>query len=68
MKTRTTTSYGFSLLELLIVTVIITIGTTWSIPQYRRQLALNRLNQYTQQVESGLFSLRARQSAEGTSC
>lgn len=68
MKNYSITSHGFSLLELLIVAVIVVIGTTWSIPQYRRQLALSRLDQYTQQIESGLFSLRARQSAEGTSC
>ena len=59
---------GFSLLELLIVAIIVTLGTAWAIPQYRRQLALNQLDQYTQQIESGLFSLRARQSSEGTSC
>ena len=68
MKSYPITSHGFSLIELLIVAVIVVIGTTWSIPQYRRQLALNRLDQYTQQIESGLFSLRARQSTEGTSC
>ena len=59
---------GFSLLELLIVAIIVTLGTAWAIPQYRRQLALNQLDQYTRQIESGLFSLRARQSSEGTSC
>ena len=59
---------GFSLLELLVVLIIVTLGTSWAIPQYRRQLALNQLDQYTQQIESGLFSLRARQSSEGTSC
>ena len=68
MKNSSITPHGFSLLELLIVAVIVIIGTTWTIPQYRRQLALNQLDQYTQQIESGLFRLRARQSAEGTSC
>lgn len=59
---------GFSLLEVLIAAVIVMISASWAIPQYRRQLALNQLDQYTQKIESGLFSLRARQSAEGTSC
>jgi prepilin-type N-terminal cleavage/methylation domain-containing protein len=68
MENNSITPQGFSLLELLIAAVIVIIGTTWSIPQYRRQLALRQLDQYTQQVESGLFSLRARQSVEGTSC
>ena len=61
-------SKGFSLIELLIVVVIVSLGSTWAIPQYRRQLALSQLDQYTQQIESGFFHLRARQSAEGTSC
>ena len=59
---------GFSLVELLVVVVIMTLGISWALPQYRRQQALNQLDQYTQQVESGLFNLRARQSSEGTSC
>ena len=59
---------GFSLLEVLIAAVIVMISASWAIPQYRRQFALNQLDQYTQKIESGLFSLRARQSAEGTSC
>ncbi|WP_170953682.1 type IV pilin protein [Synechococcus sp. UW179A] len=59
---------GFSLLEVLIAAVIVTLAASWAIPQYRRQLALNQLDQYTQKIESGLFSLRARQSTEGTSC
>ena len=59
---------GFTLFELLIVITILVLGSTWAIPQYRRQHALNQLDQYSQQIESGLFSLRARQSAEGTSC
>ena len=63
-----TNQQGFSLLELLIVAIIVSLGTAWALPQYRRQLALNQLDQYTQQIESGLFSLRARQSSEGTSC
>ena len=59
---------GFSFLELLITVMIITLGCTWAIPQYRRRLALNQLDQYTHKIESGLSNLRARQSAEGTSC
>jgi type II secretory pathway pseudopilin PulG len=61
-------SAGFTLLELLIIIVIVVLGSTWAVPQYQRRLALNQLDQYIQQIESGLFSLRARQSAEGTSC
>ena len=59
---------GFTLLELLIIIVIIVLGSSWAVPQYQRRLALQQLDQYSQQIESGLFSLRARQSAEGTSC
>ena len=59
---------GFTLFEFLVAFVIVVLGSTWAIPQYQRQYALNQLDQYSQQIESGLFSLRARQSAEGTSC
>ena len=61
-------SYGFTLLEFLVVSIIMALITAWAVPQYQRQLALNHLDQYTKKIESGLFSLRARQSAEGTSC
>lgn len=65
---KSSASSGFSLVEVLITTVIVIISASWAIPQYQRQLALNHLDQYTQKIESGLFNLRARQSAEGTSC
>ena len=68
MKKILPRSQGFTLFELLIIIVIIVLGSTWAVPQYRRQLALNQLDQYSQNIESGLFSLRARQSAEGASC
>ena len=68
MKSTFSTLQGFTLLECLVVFIIVMLGSAWVLPRYQRQLALNQLDQYSQQIETGLFSLRARQSAEGTSC
>lgn len=68
MRSASSRTHGFTLLELLVIIIIAMLGSAWVLPQYRRQLALSQLDQYSQQIETGLYSLRARQSAEGTSC
>lgn len=61
-------SKGFSLLELLVGIVIITIGLTTSIPSYIRNMRQGEVDRYTQQIEAGFFGLRAKLGKQKTSC
>ena len=61
-------SKGFSLLELLIGIVIITISLTTSIPSYIRNMRQGEVDRYTQQIEAGFFALRAKLGKQKTSC
>ena len=65
MKTKNT---GFSLLELLVGMVIITIGLSTSIPSYMRNMRQGEVDRYTQQLEAGFFGLRAKLGQQKTSC
>ena len=51
---------GFTLVELLVVVVLISIGSALSLPTFMRTLKQREVDRYTQTVESGLFSLRAK--------
>lgn len=59
---------GFSLLELLVGMVIITIGLTAAIPSYLRNMRQGEVDRYTQQLEAGFFGLRAKLGQQKTSC
>ena len=61
-------SEGFSLLELLVGIVIITIGLSTSIPTYIRNMRQGEVDRYTQQIEAGFFGLRAKLGKQKTSC
>ena len=61
-------SAGFSLLELLVGMVIITIGLTAAIPSYMRNMRQGEVDRYTQQLEAGFFGLRAKLGQQKTSC
>ena len=61
-------SAGFSLLELLVGMVIITIGLTAAIPSYMRNIRQGEVDRYTQQLEAGFFGLRAKLGQQKTSC
>jgi len=65
MKTKNT---GFSLLELLVGMVIITIGLSTAIPSYMRNMRQGEVDRYTQQLEAGFFGLRAKLGQQKTSC
>jgi len=61
-------SAGFSLLELLVGMVIITVGLTAAIPSYMRNMRQGEVDRYTQQLEAGFFGLRAKLGQQKTSC
>lgn len=60
-------SAGFSLLELLVGMVIVTIGLTAAIPSYLRNMRQGEVDRYTQQLEAGFFGLRAKLGQQKTS-
>ena len=64
----TSKSSGFSLLELLVGMVIITIGLSTAIPSYVRSMRQGEVDRYTQQLEAGFFGLRAKLGRQKTSC
>lgn len=59
---------GFTLIELLVVVIIIAIGTSMGLPSLIRSKRQNEVDRYTQIVESGLFSLRAKLGTTKSSC
>jgi prepilin-type N-terminal cleavage/methylation domain-containing protein len=46
---------GFTLLELLVGMVIVTIGLTTALPSYIRNMRQGNVDRYTQQLEAGFF-------------
>ena len=59
---------GFSLIELLIVTVIISMVTAWGFPTLQRKVRQGEVDRYTQTIETGVFSLRSRLGTTRSSC
>ena len=59
---------GFTLLELIIGMVIVTIGLTTVLPSYIRNMRQGNVDRYTQQLEAGFFGLRAKLGQQKTSC
>ena len=59
---------GFTLLEMIAGMAIITIGLTAAIPPYLRNMRQGEVDRYTQQLEAGLFGLRAKLGQQKTSC
>ena len=63
-----TTNKGFTLLELIVVSALVAMTTAWAMPEFRRGLEQARVDRYARNVESGLFSLRAKMGANKESC
>ena len=51
---------GFTLVELLVAVVIMTAASLWSLPKLNHKILQGRVDKYTQNLETGLFSLMAR--------
>ena len=59
---------GFSLLEMVVAMIIITISLSAAIPSYIRNMRQGEVDRYTQQLEAGFFGLRAKLGRQKTSC
>ncbi len=55
---------AFTLIELLIMMVIVGLASTWALPAWHRQLLQGQVDQYTAQLETGLFDLKAMAGKE----
>ena len=61
-------SQGFSLLELLAGMAIVSIGLSAAIPNIERNLRQGEVDRFAQQLETGIFGLRAKLGQQKTSC
>lgn len=59
---------GFTLLEMVVTMIIITVGLSAAIPSYIHNKRQGEVDRYTQQLEAGFFGLRAKLGREKTSC
>ncbi len=57
-------SRGFTLLEMLVMLVIAGLTTAWALPAWRRQLLQGQVDRYTENLEAGLFDLKAKAGKE----
>lgn len=59
---------GFTLVEIMVASVIFTISTAVTVPVITRNHWKVDIDRYTTQLESGLYGLRAKLGARKTSC
>ena len=57
---RKSKSRGFTLLELLVAVIIMTGATAWALPRLNHKIQQSNVDTYTQNLETGMFSLMAR--------
>ena len=65
-QNTTKNNEGFTLVECLIVLVLISLALAWSIPNLRRQLIRQSVNNYVLRIEAGLQALRMKQAVVKT--
>jgi len=61
-------SQGFTLTELIVGMAIVSIGLTAAVPNIQRSMRQGEVDRFTQQLETGFFSLRAKLGQQKTSC
>ena len=59
---------AFTLIELIVAIIIVSLTISWALPQFRRRIAQQQTKNFTQTLVSSLYALRARQGADGTGC
>ncbi|MGC6482739.1 MAG: pilus assembly FimT family protein [Synechococcus sp.] len=59
---------GFSLFELLVGVVIVSVGLSFAIPSYLRRAQQTEVDLFTQQLEDGLYSFRRKLMRKKASC
>lgn len=59
---------GFTLIEILVVTMIVSMVSAWGLPNVLRILRQAEVDRYTQTIETGVFSLRSRLGTTRSSC
>ena len=68
LKAKRSQQAGFNLLELIVAMLIIGIVSSFSIPVFQRSMMQGQVDRYMQNLESGLFQLRARMGVVKISC
>ena len=59
---------AFTLIELIVAIIIISLTISWALPQFQRRIAQQQTKSFAQTLVSNLYALRARQGADGTGC
>jgi prepilin-type N-terminal cleavage/methylation domain-containing protein len=59
---------GFTLAEMVVVVAIVALTTAWAVPQFTRGIEQNKVDNYAQNLHTGLFNLRKRVQKSSKTC
>ena len=59
---------GFTLVEMVVVVAIVVVTTTWAVPQFTRGIEQSKVDNYTQNLQTGLFNLKNRIQKSSKKC